>query len=48
MKKVVSRILVLAVALGVASYTLAADQGSWSGWVTETHCGEKGAKEGHG
>jgi hypothetical protein len=47
MKKLVSRLLVLALALGITSYMLAADEGSWSGWVTETHCGAKGAKEAH-
>ncbi|HKD11157.1 MAG TPA: hypothetical protein VKE50_03740 [Thermoanaerobaculia bacterium] len=47
MKKAISRILVLALALGIASYMAAADEGSWTGYVTETHCGEKGAKEGH-
>ncbi len=45
MKKVISRVLVLAVALGIASYMMADD--SWTGWVTETHCGAKGAKEAH-
>jgi hypothetical protein len=48
MKKTISRILVLALALGIASYALAAgEQGSWSGWVTETHCGAAGAKAEH-
>jgi hypothetical protein len=47
MKKVISRTLFLALVLGVASYMLAAGSDSVTGWVTETHCGEKGAKEGH-
>ena len=48
MKKIVSRTLVLALALGIASYMLAAaNESSWTGWVTETHCGAKGANEGH-
>ena len=47
MRKFVSRSLIFAVALmGLASFGLAAD-GSWSGYVTETHCGEKGAKAEH-
>ena len=46
MKKGISRILILVLALGIASYMAAADD-SWTGYVTETHCGEKGAKEGH-
>lgn len=47
MKKLVLKALVVSIALGIASYMTAADDGSWSGWVTDTHCGEKGAKEGH-
>ena len=47
MKKAISRVLILALALGIASYMAAADEGAWSGWVTETHCGAKGAKEAH-
>ncbi len=47
MKKAISRMMILALALGIASYMAAADEGSWSGYVTETHCGEKGAKESH-
>jgi hypothetical protein len=47
MKKVISRMFVLALALGIGSYMLAAGSDSMTGWVTETHCGEKGAKEAH-
>lgn len=43
MKKVFALILLVA----VASIGLAADAGSWTGWVTETHCGEKGANADH-
>jgi hypothetical protein len=47
MRKFVSRALIFAVALmGLATFSLAAD-GSWTGYVTETHCGEKGAKAEH-
>ena len=46
MKKAISRILILALALGIASYMSAADD-SWTGYVTETHCGAKGASESH-
>jgi len=47
MKKFVSRALIFAVALmGLATFSLAGD-GSWTGYVTETHCGEKGAKAEH-
>ena len=45
--KTISRFLVLTLALGVASYVLAVPEDSWTGWVTETHCGEKGAKPEH-
>ncbi len=49
MKKLVSRTLVLAVVLGFGLTTLAlgGDEGTWSGWVTETHCGAAGAKASH-
>jgi len=48
MKKLIARALVFAVALGVTSMMMAASMdGSWTGWVTDTHCGEKGAKAGH-
>jgi hypothetical protein len=48
MKKLISRALIFAIVLGVASWSFAAmTEGSWTGWVTDTHCGEKGAKAGH-
>jgi hypothetical protein len=48
MKKFLSRALIFAIVLGVASWSFAAmTEGSWTGWVTDTHCGEKGAKAGH-
>jgi hypothetical protein len=46
MKKLVSRTVVLAVALGVASLAFGQD-GSWTGWVTDNHCGAKGASATH-
>ena len=33
--------------LSIASLGLAADAGSWTGVVTETHCGERGANADH-
>ena len=38
--------------LVVASLSLASGKGkgnggSWTGWITDTHCGAKGAKDGH-
>lgn len=50
MKNLVARALVVAVGLGVASLGWAAadkSDGSWTGYVTETHCGAKGAKAEH-
>jgi hypothetical protein len=48
MKKLVSRTLVLAVVLGFGLTTLASAQdGSWTGWVTDDHCGAAGAKAAH-
>jgi hypothetical protein len=47
MRKLVSRILIVAVAMiGFATLGIAAD-GTWTGFVTETHCGAKGAKAEH-
>jgi len=48
MKKFVSRTLVLVMVLGFGLVALAtAEEGSWSGWVTETHCAAAGAKAAH-
>jgi len=48
MKKFVSRALVLAMVLGFGLAALAsAQEGTWSGWVTETHCAAAGAKAAH-
>ena len=48
MKKLVSRTLILVIVLGfgLASFATAED-GTWTGWVTETHCGAAGAKAAH-
>jgi hypothetical protein len=48
MKKFVSRTLVLVMVLGFGLVALAtAEEGSWTGWVTETHCAAAGAKAAH-
>jgi hypothetical protein len=48
MKKLVSRTLILAVVLGFGLATLAsAEDGTWTGWVTDDHCGAAGAKAAH-
>src|SRR5262249_40497505 len=47
MKKFVSRIAAIALLVGAASFVLAADTGSWSGWITDTDCGAKGASASH-
>jgi hypothetical protein len=49
MKKVISRVLLAAVVVSLASSAYAADsgEGSWTGVVTDTSCGAKGAKADH-
>jgi len=48
MKKLVSRTLILALALGFGLAALAsAQEGTWTGWVTEDHCAAAGAKAAH-
>jgi hypothetical protein len=48
MKKLVLRTLILAVVLGFSLTTLAsAEDGTWTGWVTDDHCGAAGAKAAH-
>ncbi len=47
MKKWISRAFILTMALGLASFAFAGDAGSWTGWVTDSSCGEKGAKASH-
>ena len=48
MKKLVSRTLILAVVLGFGLATLAsAEDGTWTGWVTDDHCAAAGAKAAH-
>ena len=44
MRKLVTTAALL---VGMASFALAADTGSWSGWITDTDCGAKGASAGH-
>ena len=48
MKKLVSRTLILAMVLGFGlAASATAVEGTWIGWVTETHCGAAGAKAAH-
>src|SRR5512134_681676 len=49
MKKLVTRVLFAALVVSVASFAFAGDtaDGSWTGVITDTSCGEKGAKAGH-
>jgi hypothetical protein len=54
MKKLVSRVLVAALVIGLASFATVAyahdhhgEEASWTGTVTDSGCGEKGAKAGH-
>jgi hypothetical protein len=48
MKNIVSRILALAVVAGFGLAALAtAQEGAWTGWVTDDHCAAAGAKAAH-
>lgn len=49
MKKLATRLLLPALALSLASFAFAGDttEGSWTGWVTDTGCGAKGASADH-
>ena len=50
MKKFFQRAVVVAIAFGFVSLAFAAPDkpaGSWTGYVTETHCGAKGANAEH-
>lgn len=50
MKKLVSSILFVGLALAVPALLLAHDHtgsGTWTGWVTDENCGAKGAKAEH-
>jgi hypothetical protein len=48
MRKLVARALLAALIVSLASFALAAGvEGTWSGWVTDTGCGAKGAKAEH-
>jgi len=50
MKKALAFIAVFALALAVALPALASTEptkGSWTGWISDSHCGEKGANAKH-
>lgn len=49
MKKLISRVLLAALVVSLASFAFAGEmaEGSWTGFVTDTQCGAKGAKAGH-
>jgi hypothetical protein len=48
MKKLVSRILILSMVLGFGLAALAtAEDGTWTGWVTDSKCAAAGAKAAH-
>lgn len=47
MNKVISRIAVAALLVGMATFALAGEMGTWTGWVTDTACGAKGASASH-
>ena len=41
MKNSLTRILVVAAVLCAATFALAGEAGTWTGWVTDSHCAEK-------
>jgi hypothetical protein len=45
MKKLAS--FALALVFAAATPLLASEAGSWTGWITDDHCGAMGAKAGH-
>jgi len=47
MRKIASRIVIAALLIGLAGFAFAADMGSWTGWVTDSGCGAKGASASH-
>jgi len=47
MRKTTSRIVIAVLFVAVASFVFAAEMGSWTGWVTDTLCGAKGASASH-
>lgn len=46
-KSVVAVMVVLAIALTLSLAQADAMKGSWTGWITDDHCGAKGAKAEH-
>lgn len=50
MKKLVVSAMAVALIVGLASFAVAGshmEEGTWSGWVTDTSCAEKGASASH-
>jgi hypothetical protein len=49
MKKILALSLVLLAASAMATWATAADttKGEWTGYITDSHCGEKGANKEH-
>lgn len=50
MRKILSRAMLAAIVIGFVALAAPADdksEGSWTGYVTETHCGAAGAKAEH-
>jgi hypothetical protein len=49
MKKIIARVLLAALLVSLAPFAFAgeATEGSWTGWVTDTGCGAKGATADH-
>lgn len=47
MKRLFTPLLALAILIGTAPLAFGGDDGTWTGYVTETHCGAAGAKAEH-
>jgi hypothetical protein len=46
-KKIVVLLTLLALTVLALPFASAGTKGTWTGWITDDHCGAKGAKDGH-
>jgi hypothetical protein len=47
MRKIMKKLLLAFAFLFAMSFSYAGDKGKWTGYISDSHCGAKGAKEGH-